>query len=85
MQTSVLSADGALFVATPEARVVEEIGAGDGFAGAYIAAMLSGYEPRARLSAGHARAALVLQTTGDYYVDTAETPLLPELPDARSR
>ncbi|MCR2783500.1 MULTISPECIES: sugar kinase [unclassified Microbacterium] len=46
--------------------VVEPVGAGDAFAGGYLAALLSGDGPAARLRAGHARAALTMQTTGDF-------------------
>jgi 2-dehydro-3-deoxygluconokinase len=46
--------------------VVEAVGAGDAFAGGYLAALLSDAPVPERLRAGHARAALTLQTTGDY-------------------
>ena len=46
--------------------VVEVGGAGDAFAGGYLAARLSGDEPRERLRAGHGRAAMTLRTTGDF-------------------
>ncbi|WP_404434139.1 sugar kinase [Microbacterium lacus] len=45
--------------------VVEAVGAGDAFAGGYLAKLLDGAPLTERLRAGHARAALTLQTTGD--------------------
>jgi 2-dehydro-3-deoxygluconokinase len=59
--------DGApVFVPTPRVEVVEPVGAGDAFAGGYLAARLSGARPAERLAAGHARAAVTLTTTGDF-------------------
>lgn len=46
-------------------QVVEAVGAGDAFAGGYLAALLDGADSPARLAAGHRRAALTLQTTTD--------------------
>lgn len=46
--------------------VVEPVGAGDAFAGGYLAALLSGAEPAVRLRTGHDRAALTMGTTGDF-------------------
>ncbi|MDD7961367.1 sugar kinase [Microbacterium thalli] len=46
--------------------VVEPVGAGDAFAGGYLAALLASAEPAGRLRAGHARAALTMATTGDF-------------------
>ncbi|OSM43250.1 sugar kinase [Nesterenkonia sp. PF2B19] len=46
--------------------VVEVVGAGDAFAAGYLAAMLDGEASAARLTAGHRRAALALQTTTDF-------------------
>jgi 2-dehydro-3-deoxygluconokinase len=59
---------GDLTVFEPAIRVdvVEAVGAGDAFAGGYLAALLSDAPVPERLRAGHARAALTLQTTGDY-------------------
>jgi 2-dehydro-3-deoxygluconokinase len=59
---------GDLTVFEPAIRVdvVEAVGAGDAFAGGYLAALLSDAPVPERLQAGHARAALTLQTTGDY-------------------
>lgn len=45
--------------------VIEAVGAGDAFAGGYLAKLLDGASLTERLRAGHARAALTLQTTGD--------------------
>ncbi|MET0956786.1 MAG: sugar kinase [Cryobacterium sp.] len=45
--------------------VVDVVGAGDAFAGGYLAALLGGATPADRLRAGHRRAALTLLTTGD--------------------
>ena len=46
--------------------VVEAVGAGDAFAGGYLASRLSGEDLDLRLRAGHGRAALTLRTTGDF-------------------
>jgi 2-dehydro-3-deoxygluconokinase len=48
--------------------VVEVVGAGDAFAGGYLAGRLSDASVPERLRAGHARAARVLQTTSDSLV-----------------
>lgn len=61
--------------------VVDVVGAGDAFAGGYLAALLDGAPPRARLVAGHRRAALTLQTTGDSIHETHE----PLISDSRLR
>jgi 2-dehydro-3-deoxygluconokinase len=45
--------------------VVDAVGAGDAFAGGYLAALLAGADIPERLRAGHRRAALTLLTTGD--------------------
>lgn len=50
--------------------VVEPVGAGDAFAGGYLAALISGADTNARLRAGHRRAAMTLQTTTDYIDET---------------
>jgi len=49
--------------------VVDVVGAGDAFAGGYLAAFLDGAAPSERLRAGHRRAALTLRTTGDSIAD----------------
>ena len=46
-------------------EVVEAVGAGDAFAGGYLAGLLSGDAIADRLRAGHERAARTLQTTTD--------------------
>ena len=53
--------------------VVEPVGAGDAFAGGYLAALLAGSSAAERLRTGHARAALTMVTTGDF-PDTALSP-----------
>jgi len=50
--------------------VVEPVGAGDAFAGGYLAALLRGDAPAARLRTGHGRAALTMLTTGDFPDDS---------------
>jgi 2-dehydro-3-deoxygluconokinase len=52
-------------------EVVEPVGAGDAFAGGYLAGLLSGAPVAERLRAGHARAARTLQTTTDS-IDTED-------------
>nr|WP_272898176.1 sugar kinase [Agromyces seonyuensis] len=59
-------AGGATFVPAHVVDVVEPVGAGDAFAGGYLAARLAGAAPAERLAAGHDRAALTLLTTGDF-------------------
>lgn len=54
-----------VFVATEPVEVVEAVGAGDAFAGAWLAAHLTGRAPTDSLLAGHRHAARVLQTTAD--------------------
>lgn len=46
--------------------VVEPVGAGDAFAGGYLAARLAGAAAPERLRTGHSRAALTMLTTGDF-------------------
>lgn len=46
-------------------EVVDAVGAGDAFAGGYLAALLDGASVAERLRAGHTRAAQVLRTTSD--------------------
>ena len=62
-----------VFSASPKVDVVEAVGAGDAFAGGYLAAHLAGAGVAERITAGHARAALTLQTTGDS-IDVAAHP-----------
>ena len=64
------SAAGESFIPAPHVEVVEAVGAGDAFAAGYLAAQLDGKDAAERLSAGHARAALVLQSMSDFVADT---------------
>jgi 2-dehydro-3-deoxygluconokinase len=59
------SADGHVFVPAHKVNVVEAVGAGDAFAAGYLSGYLNGSTPQRRLSLGHDRAALVLQSTTD--------------------
>src|SRR5690606_34830619 len=61
--------DSMLFVPAIPTEVVEAVGAGDAFAAAYLAALLQGADATGRLSAGHARAHLVLLSTSDFVED----------------
>jgi 2-dehydro-3-deoxygluconokinase len=63
--------DGSVFEPAPEVEVVEAVGAGDAFAGGYLAALLEGLPIADRLRAGHGRAARTLQTTADSVEDHA--------------
>lgn len=53
------------FVPAIRTEVVEPVGAGDAFAAGYLAARLQGADAVARLTGGHRRAHLVLQSTDD--------------------
>ncbi|WES63852.1 sugar kinase [Microbacter sp. GSS18] len=66
------TATGRVFVPSHRVHVVEPVGAGDAFAGGYLAALLRGDDPTARLTSGHERAALTLLTTADF-PDESET------------
>jgi 2-dehydro-3-deoxygluconokinase len=59
------SANGQVFVPAHKVDVVEAVGAGDAFAAGYLSGYLNGATPEQRLSLGHDRAALVLQSTTD--------------------
>ncbi|WP_259455248.1 sugar kinase [Microbacterium sp. AG238] len=63
--------------------VVEPVGAGDAFAGGYLAALLAGAAPHDRLRSGHERAALTMATTGDF-PDPAPAPDQNEPPRERT-
>ncbi|MEX1079693.1 MAG: sugar kinase [Homoserinimonas sp.] len=63
------SANGEAFVPALTVDVVEPVGAGDAFAAGYLAAALDGSESSERLTAGHQRAALVLQSMSDFVAD----------------
>ncbi|HEX5859096.1 MAG TPA: sugar kinase [Microbacterium sp.] len=58
--------DAELFEPSLRVEVVDVVGAGDAFAGGYLAAALDGAPLDERLRAGHRRAALTLGTTGDF-------------------
>lgn len=62
---TVFTAEGEHFEPSEHVEVVDVVGAGDAFAGGYLAAYLSGAAPAERLRAGHRRAATTLRTTGD--------------------
>ena len=59
------SADGPIFVPAIPTEVVEPVGAGDAFAGGYLAGLLRGWTVQECLRSGHERAHLVLQSTSD--------------------
>lgn len=63
---TVFSGGGEVFVPSRRVEVVEPVGAGDAFAGGYLAARLAGRAAAERLAAGHERAALTLVTTADF-------------------
>ncbi|WP_448071823.1 sugar kinase [Georgenia yuyongxinii] len=62
------TAEGTIVTHVPARRVdvVEPVGAGDAFAGGYLAALLRGDGPAKRLAMGHSLAAWTLGTTADY-------------------
>jgi 2-dehydro-3-deoxygluconokinase len=64
------SRDGEAFVPALSVDVLEAVGAGDAFAAGYLAASLDGMDAEGRLGAGHARAALVLQSMSDFVPDS---------------
>lgn len=53
------------FAPTPPAEIVEVIGAGDAFAGGYLAGLLRGESSRDRLARGHAAAAWTIGSADD--------------------
>lgn len=65
---------GRTFVPALRVEVLDAVGAGDAFAGGYLAARARGLDARARLAAGHERAALTLRTYGDSIDDTVAPP-----------
>lgn len=67
------NADARTFVPAVPTHVVEAVGAGDAFAAGYLAAQLTGADAAGRLTAGHHRAHLVLQSTSDFLPDDAST------------
>ncbi|MEU4397599.1 sugar kinase [Micromonospora orduensis] len=54
-----------VFVPAPRVSVVEPVGAGDAFAGGYLAGLLRGLDPTRRLRLGHLVAAQALGSIGD--------------------
>lgn len=62
-------ADERTFVPAIKTEVVEAVGAGDAFAAGYLVARMQGADAAERLAAGHHRAHLVLQSTGDLVPD----------------
>ncbi|MFE6735904.1 sugar kinase [Microbacterium sp. NPDC057650] len=62
-------ADVRTFVPAIKTEVVEAVGAGDAFAAGYLVARMQGADAAERLAAGHHRAHLVLQSTGDLVPD----------------
>lgn len=63
---TLFSGDDRVFEPAQVVDVVEPVGAGDAFAGGYLAARLAGASAAERLRTGHARAALTMRTTGDF-------------------
>lgn len=63
------TADSITFVPAIPTDVIEPVGAGDAFAAGYLAALLDDDDATARISAGHARAHLVLRSTSDFVDD----------------
>ncbi|EPR75140.1 2-dehydro-3-deoxygluconate kinase [Leifsonia rubra CMS 76R] len=57
--------EGVVFVAAHSVAVVESVGAGDAFAAGYLSGYLTDLSAAQRLSLGHERAVLVLQSTTD--------------------
>lgn len=68
---TVFAGDVEVFVPSLNVEVVEAVGAGDAFAGGYLAGLLSGASLEDRITAGHRRAALTLQTTKDSIDESA--------------
>jgi 2-dehydro-3-deoxygluconokinase len=62
---TVFTAERTVFERALTVEVVEAVGAGDAFAGGYLAAFMEGASLQDRLRRGHHRAALTLQTTSD--------------------
>lgn len=69
-----------VFVPAERVEVVEAIGAGDAFAGGYLAALLEAAPAHERLAAGHRRAALILRGTTDMPDTPAREPATPSAP-----
>lgn len=67
----------ATFVATPAVEPVELIGAGDAFAGGYLAGLIREEAPRDRLSRGHASAAWTIGSRDDVRLGHRAAPFAP--------
>ena len=78
---TVFAADARTFVPALRVEVLDAVGAGDAFAGGYLAARARGLDAASRLAAGHERAALTLRTYGDSLHDTSTPPSLSAPPD----
>jgi len=76
------SAQGPIFVPAIPTEVVEPVGAGDAFAGGYLAGLLRGRSVQECLRSGHERAHLVLQSTSDSAPPTAPRSADSALSDA---
>lgn len=74
---TVFAGRGEVFVPAHRVEVVEAVGAGDAFAGGYLAARLAGSDLATRLQRGHDRAALTLATTADF-PDAARPASIPD-------
>lgn len=71
------------FVPALRVEVLDAVGAGDAFAGGYLAARARGLDAAARLAAGHQRAALTLRTYGDSLHDAHGSGVRVAAPGAR--
>jgi 2-dehydro-3-deoxygluconokinase len=67
------SEEGTVFLQSVPTVVVEVVGAGDAFAAGYLSASLAGLRSKDRLMAGHARAALTIQSTSDFPESSSPT------------
>lgn len=65
------------FAATPAVEPVEFIGAGDAFAGGYLAGLIRGEAPRHRLLRGHASAAWTIGSHDDVRPGHRPAPFMP--------
>ncbi len=72
--------DQVTFVPAPYVDVVEPVGAGDAFAGGYLAALLAGVTAEERLARGHRTAGEVLVVPGDL----PEPPPAPKLSSSQT-
>lgn len=67
-----IGVDGSWHEPAPTVEVVEVVGAGDAFAGGYLAALLEDADSAERLRRGHERAGIVLGATSDFPREPAE-------------